>query len=141
MARSCKGQKDDGSPCQAPPGLVDPATGFCPSHGPGARERMAERGRKGATSTARYFKGDGIDSSALPPLDSHEAAMEWLEVIGRAVAGRKLSHNEATAAIRAVSEWVKTKGDSMTAEVVEDLRAEVERLKAQLEGRPRLRVK
>lgn len=101
---------------------------------------MAERGRKGAEATARKLRGEGIDPDALPPLDSHEAAQTWLEVIGRAVTARKLSHNEANAAIKAVSEWVKTHGERMTATVVQELRAEVERLKSRLDGRPRLEV-
>ncbi len=71
---TCRGTKDDGSLCGAPDALVDPKTGFCPAHGPGASKRMADIGRKGAESTARKLRSPGLDSDELPPLDSLEAA-------------------------------------------------------------------
>lgn len=128
----CSETTSRGEPCNAPPELVDQETGFCRSHGPGASNLLSAQGRKGAETTARKLQGDGLDPDELPPLDSHANAKIWLEIIGRAVTSRRLIHNEARVAIQAVSEWVKTEGERATAEVLTELRSEVERLKKQM---------
>lgn len=103
--RRCNGTRDDGSPCGAPSNLVDPDSGFCPAHGPGGSEAMAELGRKGAEATARKLQSDGLSDDELPPLTSHEAAERWCDVVGRAVAQGRLGHNEGRTILRAVREW------------------------------------
>ena len=130
----CRALKADGTPCLAPEALVDPETGLCPSHAPGSSERLSEQGKRGAEATARRLRGEGLDADELPPLDSHANAKRWLEIIGRAVTSRRLIHNEARVAIQAVSEWVKTEGEHKTSMVLDELRAEVERLKRELSG-------
>lgn len=104
--RRCKGVKASGEPCGAPPKLVDPETGYCPSHGPDAADKLAEYGRKGGETTARrhHGKGELVDED-LPPLVDHEAAETWTDRIGRAAATGKLSSSAAQAALRAVREW------------------------------------
>ncbi|MCH7562381.1 MAG: hypothetical protein IH968_01040 [Gemmatimonadetes bacterium] len=93
---------------------------------------MAQRGRKGAEATAKKLRGVGLDPAELPNLRTHEDAQGWLETIGRAVATGRLSDRQAQAAIRAVSEWVRTAGERATAEVVNELRFEIDRVKAEI---------
>ena len=126
--RRCQATKADGTPCGAPEALVNNKTGFCPSHGPGAAEHLAEAGRKGAAATARKFKLGGLDPDDLPPLDRPQAAEQWLETIGRAVATGRLGHNEARSAVGAVRQWLKANEAGAVAERLEELKASVERL-------------
>jgi hypothetical protein len=95
---------------------------------------MVERGRKGGEGTRRAWSRKGLSPEDLPPLKSHADAKLWLERIGRAVATDELSDRQGQAVIRAVSEWVKAHEGELTAEVVGDLRKEVERLKRELAG-------
>ena len=81
MIRTCRGVRADGAPCGAPEHLVSSETHFCPAHGPGASKRMADRGRRGAESTARRLRSPGLDAEELPELQSHEDAQAWLETI------------------------------------------------------------
>lgn len=106
-AGACKGVRADGAPCRTPERFVDPATGFCPSHAPGAAERLSEAGKKGAEATARKWKGKALDDDDLPPLVDHDAAEAWLEAAGRAVATGNLGHNAGATVIRSVREWIR----------------------------------
>ena len=124
----CKGVTRAGEPCRAPEHMVD-QSGFCHAHGPAARERMAERGRKGALSLRRKVKGSGLTEDDLGALESHQDAKRWLETIGRAVATGRLGDRAAQAAIKAVSEWVKAEGERVGAVEFEALRQDVEKLK------------
>jgi len=128
--RSCRGERADGTACRAPGNLVDPETGFCPSHDPKKREKVLEAARKGGKATARKLKRKGLDPDELPPLDSPQAAERWLEEIGRAVSTGRLGHHEATAAVRAVREWLRAHSEGEVAEEVEELRKLVEDVKA-----------
>lgn len=102
----CKGVKADGSPCGAPPRLVDPDTGFCASHDPEKREKMREAASRGGQTTARRLKGGtGLTDADLPPLVNHDAAETWTDAIGRAAATGRIGANAANAALRAVKEW------------------------------------
>ena len=133
--RRCAGTRADGTPCQAPENLVDPDTGLCPSHSPGAPERLSEAGRKGAEATRRkHFTPSALDPDDLPPLRDHDSAKLWLERIGRAVATGTLSDRSATAAIRAVSEWLKAHEGALVAEDVQALRDRLEALESELGG-------
>lgn len=103
--RSCRETTADGTPCGAPPNVVDPDTGFCPAHGPDGRERMAEMARKGGEAAARRRADRGMGPDDLPPLVDHEAAETWCDVVGRAVADGTLGHNQGRTILRAVKEW------------------------------------
>lgn len=110
----CKGVKADGSPCGAPSKLVNPETGYCPSHGPDASEKLSEYGRKGGETTARRHHGKGgLTTDDLPPLVDHEAAEVWIDAIGRAVLTDSTSAARANAGLRAVqtaiSNWEQGK--------------------------------
>ncbi len=97
---------------------------------------MAERGRRGGLATKRRFSSPGLEPNELPELKTHADAQLWLEIIGRAVATGRLSDRQAQAAIRAVAEWVRAEGERATAEVVNDLKADIARMKAELSGGP-----
>jgi len=112
-----------------PAHLIDPETGFCHSHGPGARERMAARGRKGAEVTAEKLRTPGLDPTDLPPLNEPRDASVWLEVIGRACATGKLGHREAGAAVRAVETWLKSHDAGAVADQLTEPRAQLAALK------------
>ncbi len=124
----CKGLTRSGKPCRSPEHMVA-ESGFCHAHGPAARERMADRGRKGALSLRRKVKGSGLTEDDLGALEAHEDAKRWLETIGRAVATGRLGDRAAQAAIKAVSEWVRTEGERVGAVEFEALRQDVEKLK------------
>ena len=93
---------------------------------------MAERGRKGGLATKRKAASPGLDPAELPKLRTHEDAQNWLETIGRAVATGRLSDRQAQAAIRATAEWVRAEGERQTSEVVNKLRAEIDRVKSEI---------
>ena len=134
----CRHRYEDGSHCRSPESFVDLQTGFCRSHNPDNREELSEQGRRGAQATTKKLRGSGLGTDDLPPLDNHAAARTWLEVIGRAVATGKIKDRDATAAIRAVEAWLKVRGEEITLSVVEELRAEVDRLKSEMAGKPKL---
>ena len=131
MHHMCRGRKADGNACGALSHLLD-ENGLCPAHRPGGREEMAERGRKGGLATKRRMASRGLDPAELPELRTHEDAQSWLETLGRAVATGRLSDRQAQAAIRAVSEWVKAEGERATAEVVNELRSDLDRVKSEI---------
>lgn len=128
----CKAERADGTPCQAPEEMVDPATGYCPSHGPEAAERLSEAGRKGAEATNRRYRGEKLSEEELPPLDSPRAAEIWLENVGRAVATGRLSSAEGNAVKSAVREWLRAREAGEQADRIAALE---EQLEAAREGR------
>ena len=84
---------------------------YFPVHGPGAKERLqAPRGGREPQATAMKLRGAGLDPRDLPPLRTHDDAKAWIELIGRAVATRRLPHNEARTAIQAVETCVVCSG-------------------------------
>lgn len=117
-AETCRGTTADGTPCESP--IVGP-DGFCPAHGPDGRERMSEIGRKGAEASARKRRGGGLEPDALPPLDGHDAAETWCDVVGRAVVTGRIGHNEAKAALRAVREWRESRDAGAVSDRLDEL--------------------
>ncbi len=134
----CRGINAQGDPCKAHPNMVD-ENGWCPAHGPGAQERLREQGKKGGAALRRKWQAiRGLEPEDLGPLDTHEDAKRWLEVIGKAVLSNTIDSKAAHAGARAVETWLKAEGERVTMTVVEDLKAEIDRLKAELKGRPNL---
>lgn len=125
----CQGTKADGSPCGAPPSLVNEESGYCPAHDPDAEERRREIAKKGAEASARARRGGGLEEDELPPLTGPRAAERWLEVIGRAVATKRLSHNEGKALARVIREYLRAHESGAMEERVEDLQEKVAALK------------
>lgn len=119
--RTCRGEKRDGSPCRAPSNMVDPETGYCPAHDPGARERLREAARKGGEATAKKLQREGLQEEELPPLDSPQAAARWLEVVARAVATGRLGHHEGRTVVRAVREFLRAHDAGRLSERLDNL--------------------
>lgn len=131
MARelSCKGTTTKGDPCGAPASMVDPETGFCPSHQPGARERLVEQGKKGAEATRRRFSGGGLSAERLGELRTLEDAQRWLQEIARAVGAREITHGEGQAMTAAVREWIKGEDARLRSEELAALQEQVAELR------------
>lgn len=100
-----KGNKADGTPCQSP--YVDPETGYCTAHGPGASADMRERGRKGAEATRRKLKGRGTVKAddVPPPPETMADAARWASWIPFAVTTGKLDPKIGDVAVRAIREF------------------------------------
>jgi hypothetical protein len=60
-----------------------------------------------AAHVSRARRAKGLKPGELPSLDGVDAAKTWLEVAGRACGERRVTAAEATAIIRAASEFVK----------------------------------
>ena len=96
MAR-CKAKNAKGDLCGAPESMVDPVTGLCPSHVPGAKERLSEIGHRGGEATKRKFGGRGLPRDALGPLETIKDAQRWLRLIAQAV-GERIKAEDARVA-------------------------------------------
>ena len=123
----CRGVSSDGNPCEVPSSLVDPRTGFCRSHAPGAREALSEQGRKGAAVTARKLRGAGLDPKDLPTLDGPQTASLWLDRVGRAVATGQMGHREATAVVRVVEAFLRAHDAGAVSDDIQRLRSALEK--------------
>ncbi len=129
MAR-CREKNARGEPCRAPASLVDPVSGFCPAHGPGAKERLSEQGKVGTQVTKQVRrKGKGLRPGELGPLRTPEDAKRWLRIIGRAVAEGRLRSRDGDATTRAVREWLRAHEAGVVTDRVEELKAEMAKLK------------
>jgi hypothetical protein len=64
-------------------------------------------GRIGGSVTRAKYRDRGLDPEELPALDSNAAAMQWLEIIGRAVVSGGLRDKDAQAAIKALEAWMR----------------------------------
>ena len=106
----CKALTKAAKRCAAPEHLVDTETGFCPSHGPGASERMREAGKLGAEATRRRFSAKGLEPGERGPLESHVDAQRWLRIAGEAVAIGRLTDRQGNAVSKAISETASNLG-------------------------------
>lgn len=106
---------------------MDPDTGYCPSHGPDAAERLSEAGRKGAEATNRRYRGEKLSEEELPPLDSPQAAEIWLENVGRAIATGRLSSAEGNAVKSTVREWLRAREAGEMQDRIEELEEKLEK--------------
>ena len=131
----CRATKPNGSACRAPDHLIDPETGFCHAHGPGASERMRARGKKGSRALRDKLRRPNVQADDWQ-LETLEDAQERLRRIAMAVLAGHVSHQQASAAVRALDTWLKAAGERMDAEDVEELRE----IAKQLKGSRKLRV-
>ena len=67
-----------------------------------------------------------------PPLVDHESAKQWLEILGRAVASKKLPAQEGRTAIGAVEAWLRAHVGEAEMKLFDELREDVERLKQEM---------
>ena len=129
MAR-CREKNARGEPCGAPESLVDPLSGFCPAHGPGARARLSEQGKAGAEVTKQVRrKGKGLRPGELGALRTPKDAERWLRIVGQAVAEGQLRSRDGDATTRAVREWLRAHEAGVVTDRVEELREQVSELK------------
>ena len=125
----CRGTRAGGEPCGAPPQLIG-EDGFCPAHRPGARERLSEAGRRGAAATARKWRGrGGLEPGELPELRTPHDAQRALDIVAHAAAEGRLPQRQADATTRAVREWLRAYDAGVVTDRVEELRAELAKLK------------
>ena len=122
---SCLGINAEGQPCNSPDHLVD-ASGYCPAHRDGGRERMQELASLGGQAQQRKFGGTAFEAGDLKPIASLEDAKTALDEIRVAVLTRRITHSEGSAASKAVAEWVKAESATVTQRLVNELRAELE---------------
>ena len=120
----CRGTNAEGQPCGAPERLVG-ADGLCEAHQEGGETRMREMASKGGVATARKHRSDGFSEEDLAEITSLEDAKLALDQIRVAVLTRQITHAEATAASRAISEWVKTESATMTKALINETTAEL----------------
>lgn len=127
----CKATRTDGKPCKAPQRMLD-ERGLCPAHRPGARKRLQEAGRKGAAASAEVRRrGIGLLPEELPALKSPHDAACWAEIVGRAVAERRLTHSEGRAISTLLREFLKAHAEGKVADQVERLSQMVSELKGE----------
>ena len=121
----CRATNAGGEPCGAPERLVD-ADRLCAAHRPGGDALMRTMAVKGGLATARKHRSEGFGREEIVDLVSLEDAKLALDQVRVAVLTRKITHAEATAATRAVSEWVKTESARMTKSLVNELTTELD---------------
>ena len=99
-------------------------------------DNAKEIGRRGgkASRAQRRLKAPDIEK-ALGALGTVDDAMRWLRQIGLWTAADKLSGARGGVCVRCVEVWIRAHETKMTQQVVDELRDEVDRLKADLGGR------
>ena len=117
---------------------------------------IVKKGRKRTLRANTYLWGvvyasisehTGFTPEELPPLKTLEDAKTALDAIRIGVLTRKITHAEANAGSKALSEWAKCEGIACTQRVVNELHAElqkktaeIEALRIQLKGGKKMRV-
>ena len=74
--------------------------------------------------------------SELGSLESVEDAMRRLDRLGLWIAAGMLTGSAGSAAVRSIEVWLRGHESRLTERVVEELQADLERLKAELGGKP-----
>lgn len=98
-------------------------------------ERAREAARKGGHAKAARRLTLGRVEAELGALDTLEDAMRWLRTIGLWAAAGMLAGAVASACNRSVEVWVRAHESKLTREVVDQLRARLEELEAELKRR------
>lgn len=97
-------------------------------------EAMSALGKKGGAATKRAWDAErGVDPDELPPLETHEAAEVWLDVVGRAVVTGRLESKRAQACVRAVQTFLDARAERLQADRLRELREKLEKLEEELE--------
>jgi hypothetical protein len=125
VTRTCGdsgGRKKDGSPCPTKANLGP--TGFCPNHDPDPTRWRAIQSAGG-----RANRGTGLSVEHLGDLETVQDAVRWTQLIGKALARRDITPNEANALMRVVSQWHKNEDLRLRAEDLRDLERQVKALK------------
>ena len=126
----CRARNARGKPCGSPPGLVDPSTRLCSTHAPGGIKALRERGQKGAEVSARVRqRRRPLTSDELPPLRTPDDAERWTEVVGRAVAERRLTASEGRTVASLLREFLAAHKAGAQAKELTKLRQQVDALR------------
>ena len=113
------GVTKDGRPCPTAANLGE--SGFCPFHDPD-KTRLKAMGAKGGSTP-------GLSIEHLGDLETVKDAVRWTQLIGKALARRDITPNEANALMRVVSQWHKNEDLRLRAEDLRDLERHVQELK------------
>lgn len=98
-----------------------------------ARAYQLEHSRKGGEALAAG-RPKGLRDRELPPLVDHSSAKEWLHTLARGVAVGRVDRDLAAEVRRAVRTWLRAHRAEVTDEVVEEIRKELDQLRAKLEA-------
>ncbi len=93
---------------------------------------IASHASKGGQARARRKLNLERVEEELPPLTDLESAMLRLDKVGLWAAAGMLTGSVASAVVRSVEVWIRGHESKLAREVVEDLRAEVMRIKTEI---------
>lgn len=122
MVDGCQGTNAHGAPCESP----EYGEGYCFAHSPGGPQFMKAIASKGGKATAAKLAGRAYTAEELTRIETLEDAKVRLDLIQVGVLTRRISHAEANAASKCISEWVKAEGVAATGRLVGELRAELD---------------
>jgi hypothetical protein len=127
--RACRGTKTNGEPCGAPPELVSEA-GWCSSHDPDPvmQERLALARVRGGLASTKNRPQRPLTDEELGPLETAHDARRWAVVVAKAAATGRISPAQASAATRAVDQFLKALDTVGSRELVAQLAALTPRL-------------
>ncbi len=87
---------------------------------------MREIAVKGGQATKAAWAAEGFALDELPRLTDIESAMAELDTVRQAAMTRRLTHAEANAASKAISEWIKGHAVLQTQRIVTELQRELD---------------
>jgi hypothetical protein len=96
-------------------------------------ESMKARSALGGAALAREYQSEGFTAEELPKLVTLDDAMAALDTVRVAVLSRRISHAEANAASKSISEWVKAHGNAATMRIVGELTKELDAKTSEIE--------
>ncbi len=100
------------------------------------KETARRQGAKGGRAKARRKLTLERVEEELGPLETVDDAMRRLDRLGLWISAGMLSGSQGGAAVRSIEVWLRGHETRLTERVVDDLQADVERLKAELHGEP-----
>lgn len=103
----CKGEKSDGTPCGAPPSMVNEETGYCPAHDPDRAEERRETAHRAAEASIEARRDKEFRLDELPELNGPKDAEAWMEIIIKAMLAGRLSQNKMDLARKGLKVWLK----------------------------------
>ena len=99
------------------------------------KETARRQGAKGGRAKARRKLTLERVEEELGPLKTIDDAMRRLDRLGLWISAGMLSGSQGGAAVRSIEVWLRGHETRLTERVVDDLQADVERLKTELTGR------
>src|SRR2546423_346333 len=102
--------------------------GLCPAHRD--PERMKEISALGGAANKAKLSAPAFEPEQLKPIVTLGDAKLALDEIRVGILTRRITHGEGNAAATAVREWVKAEQATVSKTLTDDLRAELNRVKA-----------